>query len=344
MLRRKLSTLTASGGRPILWSNQGFTLGHSSFCCAGSRVLAISESFPTLGVALPRAATVLKDIGGISVFHDEYGFRHPFGAYNLSLAAIGMRICRLVEAINSQLADHATTGKPGSGEAILESTDHLLDAAMEHLDVCHSIVSSFVNPADAPRRKAAFSQLKREIEPYRRHIGLVDNYIKHNQGRLRLVEFTWPGHRCLGYFVEGPISSGVIGPAREIHSDANSAYSFNRDIRYHLCSIFAVGARLANVLYSIDKRLVGSPIREVATRDSDWMKAIRLTADLPQTFFPDEVAKPIPEIRVSNDRVVVSAPSARAKATAPPNGATIAAAYSGDGVTRSFKLPYYGRI
>lgn len=309
-------------------------------------MLPINENFGSLNMALPKAAYALSQLDGIELYHDDYGLRHPLGAYNISLSSIGKRVSRVVEVVNELQTESWNPGKASPrNEALLEATDHLLDAAMEHLDVCHSILKCFFKPDEERGRKLAYQLLKKEIEPYRNHIGSVDNYINHKQGALRLIQFVWPGGRCLGYFVEGNLGEGMLGPAREIHKDSNSAFSFNRDVRFHVCSVFAVGARLASVLHSIDKRIVPRyKTTENYLKANDWITSLKLVSGLPYTFFHDEVSIGIPEIRLSKERLIVTVPGDRRKVSIPPNGSRISLVYIGDGVTRGFKLPYWGHV
>lgn len=293
---------------------------------------------------MPKAARVLQDLHGVPTFEDSYAARHPFAAYNISLTAIARRVISVVEYLaevqrEPRVADH---GRSQSDEQLLEATDHLLDSLMEHMDVCNGILRSFYPPAEDTKFKKALTAFKVAVEPYRKHIGTIDNYIKHSQGRLRLIRFQWATGSCVGYFVEGPVAAGVLGPVGVVHPEKNSAFSFNRDIPFHVCNVFAVGARLASALHEVDRRLVVLPLaKSVEGRDSDWSKAIRATASLPSIFFPDELQKKAPKVHVTENKVLIEYPAAHPRLIGPPNKSQISLNWGGDGVTKSFRLPYF---
>jgi hypothetical protein len=306
--------------------------------------MQVFEDYRIIEVAIPKAARVLQNLQGVATFEGNYGTRHPFAAYNISLTTIARRLISVLENLEplEVRVHHENNQTAISDELLLEAMDHLLDSLMEHMDVCGGILRSFFASPDEKRFKKVFADFKTSVEPYRKHIGGIDNYIKHNQGKLRSVFFSWLGGACLGYFVEGPVGNGILGPVGKIHSGENTAFSFNRDIPYHLCSVFAIGARLANALHAIDRRLVVLPLpKMVEGQYSDWCKALQMVAGLPKVFFPDEVVKGVPKVHLNRDRLTIEYPAQHQRVTGPPSPSKISLSYGGDGVTRSFKVPYF---
>lgn len=305
--------------------------------------MRIAEKFDSIEVAIPKAARALQNLNGVPIFHERYGARHPYASYNVSLSALAKRLLGVLEVLSK--TEHEARFldvKNADWEVpLLEAADHMLDALMEHMDDCGGIIRSFFLSTEDKRFKKIFTEYKKSVEPYRKHIGGIVNYIKHNQGRLRSVSFSWPEGSSLGYFVEGPVSSGGLGPVAQIHPSESTAFSFNRDIPFHICNIFAVGARLANALHSIDKRIVPADIqRVVETRDTDWRKALILANDLSRAYFPDELAKGIPLVQVKEDSLFVEYPASKIKVYGPPSGSRISICFRGDGVTTTYKVPY----
>jgi hypothetical protein len=262
----------------------------------------------------------------------------------VSLLAVAKRILNVLEVLSrTQQEASFLNNKNLSWEVpLLEATDHMLDALMEHLDDCGGIIRSFFPSSEDKRFKKILAEYKKSVEPYRKHIGCIVNYIKHNQGRLRSVCFSWSGGSSIGYFVEGPISGGGLGPVAEIHPTENTAFSFHRNIPFHICNVFAVGARLAAALHSVNKCIVVADIPvEAEAQKTDWAKALTLASDLPRMYFPDEINKSIPFVQVKEKRTVIEYPSSKAKVHGPPPGSRIGVSYHGDGVTSTFKMPYY---
>lgn len=153
--------------------------------------MRISERFQKIEDAVPKAARALQKLDGIAAFHESYGVRHPFAAYNVSLAHVARRLLTTLETLAKTQREMMFLDVKGSDWELplLDATDHMLDALMEHMDDCGGIIRSFFLSSDEKKFKTIFSDFKRSVEPYRRHIGAVVNYIKHNQGRLRSVTF-----------------------------------------------------------------------------------------------------------------------------------------------------------
>lgn len=308
--------------------------------------MSIFEQHDLSSLVLPKAALVLQDVRGVPTFESAHGLRHPTGAYNLSLNALANRLIITHEQLENYTTEliyqRSTAGVEPSAQKLLEAIDHLLDALMEHFDVCQGILRCFFALEDKKRFDKVHSAFKSAIAPYRNHIGTIVNYIKHNQGALRFVHFRWGEVRSIGYYIEGPLEDNSLGPAKHIHPEAG-AFSLNRDLTYHLCSVFAVGAQLANALHSVDRRLTpmpSTPVKNADNKESDWLKAVRLTSKLPNIFFPDEVKKPIPRIYFSNSKCFIEYPSTRRVVLSPSGPYHIDASFGGDGFTKTFRFPY----
>jgi hypothetical protein len=307
--------------------------------------MQVAEDFDGVETALPRAGHALRNLGDVPTFHDRYGARHPLALYNVSLSTVATKLLKVLEALSEAkgLVQLQPAKHDGADQytALLEATDNLLDALMEHFDDCGRIVKSFFPSLKDNRFKNHYGEYGKSIEPYRDHVGAIDNCLKHRQGRLRPVAFAWPGGSRLGYFVEGCID-GRLGPALDVHPTGKTAFSYNRDIPLHVCGVFFVGACLAETLCSIDRRIAALPSHQTEARpESDWSKALKVVSALPHVFFPDEVQQSVPLVRVEGGRLHVEFPSADTNVYGPPNGSTVRVAFRGDGVTKALKIPYW---
>ncbi|MFI4939771.1 MAG: hypothetical protein ACHP7O_05450, partial [Burkholderiales bacterium] len=290
----------------------------------------IHEEHSATNLTLPKAVYVLQDLHGVQTYEDFYAVRHPSAAYNISLDLIARRVIAVVDRLSEtqQQLQFAVDQKTISDDPLLEAMDHLLDALMEHIDVCGAIIRSFFSPDDNKRFDKILRDFKTSIKLYGKHIGCIDNYIKHNQGKLCSVRFQWSTGICIGYFVEGPVKGGGLGPVEIIHPGENTAFSFNRDIRYHVCSVFAIGSRLAHALHTVDKRLVATPVaKEAGIRDTNWSKVIDMVAALPTVFFPDEDVKDVPNVHKSENKVLIEYPAKHVRVSVPPSRSQISLSY-----------------
>jgi hypothetical protein len=307
--------------------------------------MRVAEQFASPEAAVPRAVLALENLNGAATYHEAYGARHPLAAYRVSLSNVASRLVVVLDELPTTRPAGPERGAADTNreQRLLEAADHLLDALMEHMGDCGSILRSMFPASDEARHRTVYSKYKGSVEPYRKHIGAIVNYIKHNQGRLCSVSFAWLGGSIPGYYVEGPIGSGV-GPAQAIHGEEPTAFSFNRDVPFHICSLFAVGDRLAAALRLADSRIgLGDSFPSTEPSSSDLSKALRLASALPRVFFPDEVKKPMPLIQLDGHALTIELPSNAVKPSGPPLGSKVLISARGDGVTRSFRLPYLRR-
>jgi hypothetical protein len=295
---------------------------------------------------IPAVGGLLATLGDTTLFYAEQGLRHPLGIYNQSLTKIGKRAVELLTKLARTIEDELAVLGAGQShlDALLDANDHFLDALIEHVDDCKAVLKGVLGPEESYRAISAFGKA---IEPYRNHIGAIVNLIKHQQAAFSPVQFSWPGNICIGYFVATVNDGLTVGPSRIIHRDGNSGFSFNRDIPFHLCGIFFVGEKLRDQLVSSRPilRSLGSEsaIGGEKSSEAPWTRALLMSSQLPRVFFPDEIRLSPPLISVDNNRVRVTyAPSPFKRAKPPPSGAKVSVSFSGDGVTKSFKMPYFG--
>ena len=210
-------------------------------------MLTVKEEFLIHELPYPRATALLKICENVPLYHENHKQRHPYASYNVSLSSIANRTLAVIKEL-SELHRSRVFESPTNVNfevPILEATDHMLDALMEHLDDCKNILESFFKDADSKDCKEILNQFKKAVHPYRDHIGKVVNFIKHNQGRLRIVVFHWPSNCAIGYYIEGPIPNVGLGPSPLIHPKSHTAFSFNYDLKFHVCCIYAISNCLA---------------------------------------------------------------------------------------------------
>jgi hypothetical protein len=304
--------------------------------------MKITERLP-LACPLPKAGFSLNDTGSVQTYEAAYGARHPRSAYHLSLELIGRRTIALCESIQATRCFIAENGsyRTGSDDALLDATDHFLDALMEHIEICGGVLRSFF----ASSKDAAFVKAKASfdtaIRPYRSFIGAVDNYLKHNHGQLRSIAFSWSGDSSLGYFIEGQVAPATRGPVPKFHEGGTTAFSYNRDVRFHLCGLFYVGAQLAAALHAADRHLAPRRGSSADGSPASWVRALRTVAALPDMVFPDEVTKPMPLVHALGEAILIDYPATRGRARSVPHPAEIEVCFGpGDGVTTTLVLPY----
>ncbi len=305
--------------------------------------MRIVETITDIQTANPHVFTVLENIGEVPIYHENYKVRHPFAAYNTSLASVSSRILRVLDALD-EVQNIRGFDSPKSEDwevSLLEATDHMLDSLMEHMEDCSGIIRSFFPDSKNSKFRKTLKNYDKSVAPYRDYIGKIVNYMKHNQGRLRSISFSWQQGSSLGYFVEGPQNDGGIGPVAGIHKNEATAFSFYRNIPFHICNIYAVSRRLSVALHEIDSRLKPQKAKKSNEKQSNLSMALQRASNLPNIYFDDEIKMGVPFIKFTSNSIKIDCPSQKVKATTIPGGANVSVSYNGDGATRTYKIPYY---
>lgn len=247
---------------------------------------------------IPKAIFALRQLEGIELFHAEQDIRHrhPLEIYSTTFSAAINDTIRLIDALQILSADlpHLSNKNLGWEKNLATITDNWLDSIFQHIDSCKSVISCFFSKNQEKKRDKCIRLFKKEIKQYREEVAKIVNLIKHNQRFIRIIYFHWVGGFVLGYFVEGVVENGTLGPDPLIHEKSNSAFSYNCTIPMHLCNIFFISSALAQTVYSITNKKIHFNNEQKCTLSCDLNDAMKKVSLLPLLFFPDEVKKPVP--------------------------------------------------
>jgi hypothetical protein len=278
--------------------------------------------------------------------HGDLGLRHPLAIYNTSIATVAQRFDHALRALSAIVptAGPATDAQVSAADKLLESQEALLHGLMHHMEDCLAILKGFARDDAAFKKHASAKKYGQAVREYRSHIGIVVNRIKHQTGRLRLLIVRLGASSFCGYFVERGLAGGAVGPDPDIHKGGDTAFSFNRDLRYHMCHVICTSEQLARAV----EALTSIPHIEGGPTAQPLVNAAVNVASLAETYFPDEYEKPRPVLRFDGSVDDVHRLTAGFESSAgwrPFAGHTfhVNLLFRGDGATRSWKVPY-GRL
>jgi len=299
------------------------------------------------GITLPaQQALSLVPSDLLVVSKQKQNMRPPLGVYNISLSQAVERCQRVLLALVNLPSVDSSKHKD-SIRKLLDCQDAFLDSLFEHIEDCRNILRCMTFK-DQNRILNILKKWDKAVKPYRDHIGHVVNHIKHSQGRLRSVQMSNKHKLIYGYFVEGLTNDGSIGPHPDIHDGGHTAFSFNRDLRFHVSGLFHLSAILSECIIEYkgyEYRFSVEPKEE----HDDLACILESIARLPIYVFPDEA--------VLKDWIYVSFLPRRGSATrhfrikfpckhqhpcTMKNG-HFNATMMGDGVSRQFRIPYMGK-
>jgi hypothetical protein len=271
------------------------------------------------------------------------GLRSAVAIYNTSVAAIAHRLAMATRVLDlvSRSEPEAPDASRSAKEELLESYESLLHSLMHHMEDCLGVLKGFTTDDAAFSKHSAIKEYGKRVREYRSHIGLVVNRIKHQQGRLRLMNVRLGHLRFAGYFVERGLPGGGVGPDPDIHRGGITAFSFNRDLKYHLCHVMLTSEALAAAV----SRLTRASPSAVPATGQPLGSGLAYVMDLAETFFPDEYEKPRPLLRSEPDvggadRLRIGFVSSDAWRPFAGRRFHVTLELRGDGATRSWKIPY----
>ena len=326
--------------------------------------MQVTRSVVRDGNLNPPAFNVLHTqvLPGTVLHHTAYSLRHPQAIYTISLSRITQAFISVLDARDGvdTAPVNAEQHLDFDASALLKAQEELLEALLSHIDDCYSVLKALHPPTSLkhPPREAdkwlyaakhpTVSAFASNIRPYRSAFAPIVNRVKHEHGRLRSVVFYGARSRIPGYFAEGVDTKEQVGPDPVIHP-GNTAISFNRDLRFHFVWLYLVGAHLQQAVEGALKKQYQLRLSIQRREDQDAHMQADLTRiaerinALPFQFFPDEIQKPSPEIGVQvtdKDTELILVYPSSSRAFGPTSGMRTQAAWSGDGVTRTWRLPY----
>jgi hypothetical protein len=253
-------------------------------------------------------------------------------------------------------------------EPLLIAQKNLIHSIQAHIDDCYSILASLVDPATVPTNASrtkftdkwldrvgfpSISQFRIAVSECRdSRLAPLVNGLKHRQNRLRGIFFQNADEVRLGYYLEEPDLNGVIGPSAAVHEDSNSAFSFAKDLRLAAFNVYRLSEALAAAVTVAQQHYHNVTLNSERAAESErWLKVIKRIVGIKPLVFPDEIDKPYPYFSLTEDHEDTSLVMMYPVTLIPlrfPQGMNIRWLSKGDGVSRTFRIPYvkpsrYGR-
>lgn len=287
-------------------------------------------------MCLPLPAMVFLDAQKAMSFRNaELGLRHPLSLYSTSLRSLVEAFTRVLDdldALGSFEADKRLGSEPAS--ALRRDTHSLIQAVFEHFEHCKSVVSVFVRELSSNEQAKRTREFSATVQEARAFAATQANYIKHEQGIVRLIQMVGEGVVVPGYYIEGVDQEGMISPHPKVHPGGRTAFSYGRALRHFACSVrFFSGALVSTLGASggADNSVVGlGPLAPIFER----------LAGLDCYLFPNEANGMVPSIVAREANLAVEFPS-RGRWLHLENY-TVNTNPEFDGVMRAFRMPYLG--
>jgi hypothetical protein len=259
---------------------------------------------------LPEVFSLLKSLDDEHVYGHEHQLSHPADIFILTFRDAIECINNLAKSVN-EATETAARGEKLKDDCLAEIRRQVFDLLFytgNFVEGCQSIIKSLFPRGDKRLTKAA-RVFRENVEEYTSHASQLINKVKHQHRRPRTFAFTYNNKIIVGYYLEGLVAKGVLGPDPELHKSYNSlgtGFSLNRAIPYHLCNLYYVSACLANVIKIHGRAGIPS---EVNINDDYFRQAFSEAAQIPCILLPDEMGKPLPVVtRKDNENYLLEFP------------------------------------
>lgn len=259
---------------------------------------------------LPEVFSLLKALDDDHLHGHEHQLSHPAEIFLLTFSDVIGCINRLTRSVNDLArATQATGGTKNDqlGE-IRHQVFDLLFYSGNFVEGCLSIVKSLF-PRDDKRGSRAIREFRSNVDAYISHASQLINKVKHQHRRPRVFTFRFEDKIIVGYYLEGLVGAGVLGPDPELHKSykgLHTGFSLNRAIPYHLVNLYYVSACLSTIVRAHGK----SGVSNGKPPSDEWLRdALKEAASIPCLLLPDEIEKPLPTITLKeNERIVLELP------------------------------------
>ena len=292
----------------------------------------------------PEALGTLLAIEEENSFHGHLSLLHPADIFTSAIeqfAQSTLLLVRKVNEINSRpiSEDHITVHE---GNELAHLTQNLYLCADNFLNACRSILRCTSAETNKETTKL-LRDFDSQVRIYNNAVSKTINYIKHRHRRIRTIYCTSGTFVVAGYFVEGVVEKGVLGPDPDIHEESDCAISFNRDIPFHIANMFLC----AGIVGALGKKAyqIGHPSPPPSHEDQTLQELFEQCAQLQYNFFDDEIdQEDHPRITKRQDGSFMLSISKSNKASnTQPHLQNFRLNFRIAHKYRSFKIPYLAR-
>ncbi len=299
----------------------------------------------------------IKDIKEEYFSHQYYGTKHPGGAFTSQLNTVITDFLDLTSELNRidrEKAEDAIASSIINKYKILvyDFVNYYETGYEVRLGCCKKQQEKPVEREDLWKwlKKNGYDAGQKYYEETSDDVTFVRelcNKLKHTSSELRYLSFNTSMGIAPGYFLESSSTDGSLGPHESIHPKEDGGFtanSFNFELRRIYYCIYIVATALDNALryhfqtvYSITLGYNSSN----KENDDKLIEVYSYIMEMPPLFFPNEFNKRIPyplHKMVDEKEHLIFRVDDRNQYWYGKGGVHLVT--SGDGFTRSFKLPY----
>ncbi|MBU4284277.1 MAG: hypothetical protein KJ968_04150 [Nanoarchaeota archaeon] len=301
---------------------------------------------------IPEVLGYLASIKEFEYSYKYYHLRHPGGIFNLATNYVLNDFIGLLKDLEENQQNYDKDRKI----ELEEKFQNLINDFFKFCESCFEIIQGCCKQHSPPNDneflwkwleknkyeagKEIYNKTEDDLEYFRK----IYNKLKHSSNALQPVIFHLNKSAIMGYYVQAVADDGSLGPDEDLHpkhQGTHSASSYNFNLRKLYYCIYKISNILKKVIlihfkevYSIDLDFNAN----YKTDDKLWNELFERINKLPKTYFPNEFGKDICDIQKNDDKLIFTI-----KPTEHTNlfGSQITFLESGDGFTRSYRMPFF---
>jgi len=324
----------------------------------------------------------LKNIPDSMLYHSQHGIRHPFAKYNIVSERVfkafdevyethrvntinKLKLISIEQMISSEInstllreKERLINYKKDGISKLYKNYKELLDSLNAFIDNTYLIIKAFYPPEKVnDKTDFAYLWLKKadsknyyfyydKIKSYREHLAPIVNLLKHDESRMGFLENQTEKDNIFGYYIDGIDANGAIGTNLNIHKkykNMDTAFSFNRDLKYHLVNFYFIAHFVKETIQNIVNTKIPTINTEVEEENNSKIFMIcDKISHLPNLFFIDEYEKKLPQVKTDTYEEIELVYPASNYSFEHYTQNCFEYYFSGDGYSKSFRFLYWG--
>lgn len=301
---------------------------------------------------IPDVLEYLASIKEFEYSYKKYKLRHPGGIFNLATTCVIEDFIELLD----ELKVHQKNFEKESKKELEEKFRKLINEFFKFYESCFEIIQGCCKEHEPPIENEVlwkwlkkngynggqylYNNMKKDLEYFRK----LNNKLKHTSNILNSLMAHNGKSAIMGYFLESVSDDGSIGPDEELHpksQNTHSASSYNFSLRRLYYCFYKIADLLKEVLLLHFKQVYDiefKPNHGYKADDKKWRELFEKICELPSVYFPSELNQDANELKLEENVLVFTIKRAE---KIMPFGSQLTFIGSGNGFTRSYRLPFF---
>jgi len=291
---------------------------------------------------------ILAEIDSSFLYFNQHGLRHPLGIFNISKAQFLRNLENILEEIEKGVPDNLSVLHRTLVESYIASFEDFYSILLCFFDISEiNGKKKFIHDKLKKVIPGEIERLNDNLKPLRSKYALINNAVKHNHARYNILKMKSIYGTVYGYFIDS-IENEVVMPNKEIHpvyQNTDTGISYHYDLKRIITYwLKAVEYFTNEVEILIANKKINIIQAELPEDKSNLIDIVKRIGKLKEYYFIDEYQVGVAKFRFSDDLVKIVYPASKkyGKNLFFPQHYQMTLSTNGDGVTRTWSIPYMG--